>query len=85
MVHPIEFSTLGAGATNWRLCTHLDRPFGVAVPGGSCYSVGAGGHISSGGFGLLSRRFGLTVDYLHAVELVVVGKDKEVEAVVACT
>jgi len=40
---------LGAGATNWRLDTHLYRRFGVAVPGGSCYSVGVGGHISAGG------------------------------------
>lgn len=74
---------LGAGATNWRLYTHLYRPFGVAVPGGSCYSVGAGGHISAGGFGLLSRQFGLTVDYLRAVEVVVVDEDGNAEAVIA--
>lgn len=74
---------LGAGATNWRLYTHLYRPFGVTMPGGSCYSVGAGGHISAGGFGLLSRQFGLTVDYLHAVEVVVVDKDGKARAVIA--
>jgi hypothetical protein len=74
---------LGAGATNWRLCTHLYRPFGLAVPGGSCYSVGAGGHISAGGFGLLSRQFGLTVDYLQAVEVVVVDANGNAEAVIA--
>jgi len=69
------YCLLGAGATNWRLDTHLYRRFGVAVPGGSCYSVGVGGHISAGGFGLLSRQWGLTVDYLQAVEVVVVGED----------
>jgi FAD/FMN-containing dehydrogenase len=74
---------LGAGATNWRLYTHLYRPFGVTMPGGSCYSVGAGGHISAGGFGLLSRQFGLTVDYLHAVEVVVVDQDGKAKAVIA--
>lgn len=74
---------LGAGATNWRLDTHLYRPFGVTAPGGSCYSVGAGGHISGGGFGLLSRQFGLTVDYLHAVEVVVVDRQGKAKAVIA--
>lgn len=74
---------LGAGVTNWRLCTHLYRLFGVAVPGGSCYSVAAGGHISAGGFGLLSRQFGLTVDYLQAVEVVVVGKKGKAKPVIA--
>ncbi|MGH3795266.1 MAG: FAD-dependent oxidoreductase [Pseudonocardiaceae bacterium] len=77
---------VGAGATNWRVYTHLYRPFGVVVPGGSCYSVGTGGHICGGGFGLLSRQFGLTVDYLYAVEVVVPRDGKggrRAEAVIA--
>jgi FAD/FMN-containing dehydrogenase len=78
-----EAFCLGAGATNWRLYTHLYRPYGVTMPGGSCYSVGAGGHISAGGFGLLSRQFGLTVDYLHAVEVVIVDKNGNARAVIA--
>jgi FAD/FMN-containing dehydrogenase len=40
----------------------------VTIPGGSCYSVGAGGHICGGGYGLLSRKYGLTVDHLVAVQ-----------------
>lgn len=78
---------VGSGATNWRTYTHLYRPFGLVIPGGSCYSVGSGGHICGGGFGLLSRQFGLTVDYLYAVEVVVPrpGKDgRQAEAVIAC-
>ncbi|GAA2236294.1 BBE domain-containing protein [Kitasatospora cystarginea] len=59
-----------AGASNWHSTTHLYRPYGLALPGGSCYSVGLGGHVSGGGYGLLSRLHGLTVDYLHAVEVV---------------
>ncbi|MGH3711266.1 MAG: FAD-binding oxidoreductase [Pseudonocardiaceae bacterium] len=73
---------VGAGATNWQICTHLFRLCDRVLPGGSCYSVGAGGHICSGGFGLLSRQFGLTVDYLDAVEVVVV-RDGQAEAVFA--
>lgn len=62
------------GATLWNVYTRLEREYGVTIPGGSCYSVGAGGHVTAGGYGLLSRLHGLTVDYLHAVELVYVDK-----------
>jgi FAD/FMN-containing dehydrogenase len=73
----------GAGTTNWQLYTHLYRPYGVVLPAGSCYSVGAGGHICGGGFGLLSRQFGLTVDYLEAVEVVVVEDRQQARSVLA--
>ncbi|WP_344936655.1 FAD-binding oxidoreductase [Sphaerisporangium flaviroseum] len=76
-----------AGSTNWHAYTRLYRETGRTLPAGSCYSVGAGGHICGGGYGLLSRRHGLTVDYLYAVEVVVVRRrphgDFEAEAVVA--
>ncbi|MFB7665503.1 FAD-dependent oxidoreductase [Kitasatospora sp. NPDC056138] len=68
----MEAYCIEAGATNWHSTTHLYRPTGLALPGGSCYSVGLGGHISGGGYGLLSRLHGLTVDYLYAVEVVTV-------------
>jgi FAD/FMN-containing dehydrogenase len=45
---------------------------GVTIPGGSCYNVGAGGHISGGGYGVLSRLHGLTIDWLSAVEILTV-------------
>jgi FAD/FMN-containing dehydrogenase len=60
------------GATLWDAYTRLYRLYGVTIPGGSCYAVGAGGHIIGGGYGLLSRLHGLTVDVLHGVEVVVV-------------
>ncbi|TYC13906.1 FAD-binding oxidoreductase [Actinomadura syzygii] len=72
-----------AGATNWHVYSHLYPMSGRALPGGSCYSVGLGGHIPAGGFGLLSRQHGLTVDYLYAVEVAVVDEYKNVELVVA--
>lgn len=34
--------------------------------------MGVGGHVTGGGYGLLSRRHGLTIDYLHGVEMVYV-------------
>ncbi len=60
------------GATLWDAYTRLYRLYDVTIPAGSCYAVGAGGHIVGGGYGLLSRLHGLTVDVLHAVEVVVV-------------
>jgi hypothetical protein len=72
-----------AGATNWHVYSHLYPLSGRALPGGSCYSVGLGGHITGGGFGLLSRQHGLTVDYLYAVEVAVVDENRKVKLVTA--
>jgi hypothetical protein len=69
------------GATLWNVYNQLYREFGRTLPGGSCYSVGAGGHFTGGGYGLLSRLHGLTVDYLQAVEVVRVNSAGQAEAV----
>ncbi|MEV7441922.1 FAD-binding protein [Streptomyces sp. NPDC091204] len=61
----------------------LYKGWGVTLPGGVCHSVGAGGHISGGGYGLLSRAFGLVVDHLYAVEVVVPGSGGRPRTVVA--
>ena len=62
------------GATLWNVYETLLRDYNLTLPGGSCYSVGAGGHIVGGGYGLLSRLHGLTVDYLVAVDVVCVDR-----------
>ncbi|MFE0425145.1 FAD-binding oxidoreductase [Streptomyces sp. NPDC058953] len=72
-----------AGASNLQVYETLYKLYGVTIPAGSCHSVGAGGHISGGGYGLLSRQLGLTVDYLQAVEVVVVRSNGTVETVTA--
>src|SRR5580704_5157629 len=61
-----------SGGTNWDLYRHLYWRFGKTLPAGSCYSVGLGGHICGGGYGLLSRQFGLTVDWLTGVRVVTI-------------
>ena len=66
--------TMGAGGTNWEAYKWLSKQ-GLCLPAGSCYSVGLGGHICGGGYGLLSRLHGLTVDWLSAVTVVTVGAD----------
>lgn len=67
-----------AGGQNWNTAVELYKSENKCLPGGSCYSVGAGGHISGGGYGLLSRLHGLTVDWVSGVDILVVGKDKKV-------
>jgi hypothetical protein len=66
---------VGAGTTLGQLYPALFKNWGVTIPGGTCLEVGVGGHITGGGYGPLSRRDGLVVDHLYAVEVVVVDAD----------
>lgn len=59
-----------AGCSTWAAYLTLLNGHGKTIPAGTCSSVGAGGHISGGGYGLLSRLHGLTVDHLSAVDIV---------------
>ncbi|WP_251029341.1 FAD-binding protein [Pseudomonas fluorescens] len=62
---------LAAGSQNWDAYVALYKTAGKTLPGGSCYSVGAGGHICGGGYGFLSRKHGLSCDWLSGVDLLV--------------
>lgn len=62
---------VSSGDTNWGSFKTLFRDHGRVLPGGSCYSVGLGGHIVGGGDGILARLHGLPVDWLSGVEVVV--------------
>jgi hypothetical protein len=59
-----------AGCQLWTAYRALLNVDGRTIPGGSCYSVGAGGHIAGGGYGFLSRLHGLTIDHVSAVDVV---------------
>ncbi|ALG15074.1 FAD-linked oxidase [Kibdelosporangium phytohabitans] len=72
-----------AGATLLEVYETLYRLWGVTIPAGVCYTVGVGGHISGGGWGMLCRQYGLSVDHLYAVEVVVVDAGGTARAVVA--
>ncbi|MFJ8310265.1 MULTISPECIES: FAD-binding protein [unclassified Streptomyces] len=71
------------GATLGHVYRTLFKGWGVTVPAGGCPEVGAGGHFAGGGYGPLSRRYGSVVDHLYGVEVVVVGREGTVRAVVA--
>ncbi|MFF8435933.1 FAD-binding oxidoreductase [Streptomyces bacillaris] len=89
LMNEVRFDTsmnafaVGGGATLLDVYEALYEGWGVTIPGGICHSVGVGGHITGGGFGNLSRQYGLTVDHLHAVEVVVVDANGTVRSVVA--
>ncbi|MFD0974028.1 FAD-binding protein [Plantactinospora endophytica] len=61
----------------------LYKGWNVTLPAGICLDVGIGGHATGGGYGMLSRRFGLVSDHIEAVEMVVVDKYKVARRVVA--
>ncbi|RJT77946.1 FAD-binding protein [Arthrobacter cheniae] len=71
------------GARLMNVYETLYKNWGVTIPGGICYSVGAGGHIAGGGYGLLSRSHGLVTDHLYAVEVVTVAADGKTKTTVA--
>ena len=64
------------GCYNWNSALYLANNFGVFIPGGSCYSVCLGGHICGGGYGIDSKKYGLTVDNIKGVELIVFKNNK---------
>lgn len=74
---------IGAGAQLGQIYEALYKEWGVTIPGGACLTVGIGGHASGGGFGPLTRRFGLVADHIEAVEMVVVDASGRVRTVVA--
>ncbi|MBZ4319375.1 FAD-binding oxidoreductase [Streptomyces huiliensis] len=74
---------IGPGAQLSTVYRALYKGWGVTIPGGSCPSVAAGGHILGGGYGPLTRLHGCVVDYLYGVEVVVVDASGSARKVVA--
>src|SRR5205823_9473880 len=60
---------VGAGARLGNIYNALGAR-GLAIPAGTCPSVGIGGHALGGGFGLASRAWGLASDNLVSVQIV---------------
>ena len=72
-----------AGETVGEMLRQLYNGWGVVLPVGEHPNIGIGGHIPGGAFGWLCRSLGLAVDYLYAVELLWVDKNKQVQSVIA--
>lgn len=61
--------SVGGGCHLGSIYTELGKR-NLAIPAGSCPAVGISGHVTGGGYGLLSRSFGLACDNLLELEMV---------------
>lgn len=71
---------IGSGYGNWDMYRMMQNVYGKTLPAGSCYSVGLGGHLTGGGYGILSRLAGLTIDYIYGFEVVIDNSERGPEA-----
>src|SRR5215469_6652978 len=69
-VDPAARTVRVEGGCTWGSVDHATHPFGLATPSGFISSTGIGGLTLGGGLGYLSRTFGLTIDNLLEVEMV---------------
>jgi FAD/FMN-containing dehydrogenase len=58
------------GGCTWNDVDKATHPYGLAVPTGFLSTTGVGGLTLGGGLGYLTRRYGLTIDNLLAVDMV---------------
>jgi FAD/FMN-containing dehydrogenase len=69
-VDPKAHTVRVEGGATWADVDHATHAFGLATPAGIISTTGVGGLTLGGGIGHLSRRFGLTIDNLLAVDMV---------------
>jgi FAD/FMN-containing dehydrogenase len=69
-VDPANGTVRVEGGCVWGDVDHATHPFGLAVPSGFISSTGVGGLTLGGGIGYLTRRYGLTIDNLLSVDMV---------------
>jgi hypothetical protein len=71
------------GVTVGEMYRKLFLGWGVTIPAGISPDIGIGGHVLGGAFGYLCRQYGLAVDHLYGVEVVVVDETGTAKSVVA--
>jgi len=69
-VDPVRREVRVEGGCTWGDVDHATHPFELAVPTGFISTTGVGGLTLGGGVGYLTRKYGLTVDNLLGVDMV---------------
>jgi len=69
-VDPKKKTVLAGAGALWRHVDHATHAFGLAVPSGIISTTGVAGLTLGGGIGYLTRKYGLTIDNLLAVQMV---------------
>jgi FAD/FMN-containing dehydrogenase len=69
-VDPVGRTARVEGGCLWGDVDHATHPFAMAVPSGFISTTGVAGLTLGGGIGYLTRRYGLTIDNLLGVDLV---------------
>lgn len=69
-VDPTARTVCVEGGCTWGDVDHATHAFGLATPSGIISSTGVGGLTLGGGIGHLTRQYGLTIDNLLAVDMV---------------
>jgi len=69
-VDPANKTVRVEGGCVWADVDHATHPFGLAVPSGFISTTGVGGLTLGGGIGYLARQYGLTIDNLLEVDMV---------------
>lgn len=69
-VDPSSRTVLVGAGCKWSDVDHATHAFGLAVPSGIISSTGVAGLTLGGGMGHLTRKYGLTIDNLLAVDIV---------------
>jgi FAD/FMN-containing dehydrogenase len=69
-VDPARGTVRAGGGCTWGEVDHATHAYGLAVPAGIIASTGIGGLTLGGGLGHLTRKYGLTIDNLLAVDMV---------------
>src|ERR1051326_2204068 len=69
-VDPSSRTVLVGGGCKWKDVDHASHAFGLAVPSGVISTTGVGGLTLGGGMGHLTRKYGLTIDNLLSVDMV---------------